>query len=105
MAPATLESPIPQDVPPAQQRALLLYGPGEIYKLDEAYQVPQKLHATEVLVKTATIGLNPIDWKAPFVPLKSRCHLKNMLILYVIVISILAYHRIRTYLGVSWLEK
>lgn len=53
--------------PPAHQKALLLHGPGEIYTLNETYQVPQKLHSHEVLVKTATIGLNPIDWKAPYI--------------------------------------
>ncbi|KND91022.1 Dimethyl-sulfide monooxygenase [Tolypocladium ophioglossoides CBS 100239] len=35
------------------------------YQLAGGYSVPHLLGHNEVLVKTAVIGLNPIDWKAP----------------------------------------
>lgn len=50
---------------PDTQKILLLYGPRQPYKVVDDYAVP-KLHSDdEVLVRTRTIGLNPIDWKAP----------------------------------------
>lgn len=50
---------------PDTQKILLLYGPRQPYKVVENYAVPKLLSDDEVLVRTRTIGLNPIDWKAP----------------------------------------
>lgn len=50
---------------PNTQKILLLYGPRQPYKVVENYAVPKLLSDDEVLVRTRTIGLNPIDWKAP----------------------------------------
>lgn len=50
---------------PETQSILLLYGPKQPYKVVENYPVPKLENEDEVLVKTCTIGLNPIDWKAP----------------------------------------
>lgn len=58
MAPITVQVPETQSI-------LLLYGPRQPYKLVESYPVPELKSENEVLVKTSTIGLNPIDWKAP----------------------------------------
>lgn len=51
---------------PETQTILLLYGPRQPYKLVDDYPVPQLQNETEVLVLNHTIGLNPIDWKAPY---------------------------------------
>lgn len=50
---------------PETQNVLLLYGPRQPYELVEDYPVPKIQTDSEILVKTRTIGLNPIDWKAP----------------------------------------
>jgi hypothetical protein len=51
---------------PLTQNALLLHGKKLPYKLTPFYNVPQMKHGKdEVLIKVQTIGLNPIDWKAP----------------------------------------
>lgn len=50
---------------PETQTILLLYGPRQPYKLVDNYPVPKLHNDSEVLVLTHTIGLNPIDWKAP----------------------------------------
>ncbi|KAF3762197.1 hypothetical protein M406DRAFT_45552 [Cryphonectria parasitica EP155] len=50
---------------PETQRVLLLYGPRQPYKVVQDYPVPRLQGDAEILVKTNTIGLNPIDWKAP----------------------------------------
>lgn len=47
------------------QTILLLKGPKQPYELVENYPIPELNSASEVLVKTRAIGLNPIDWKAP----------------------------------------
>jgi hypothetical protein len=54
------------DILPETQTVLLLYNLGQPYQLISNYAVPQ-LGATEVLVRTRAIGLNHIDWKAPYV--------------------------------------
>ncbi|PSR87429.1 chaperonin 10-like protein [Coniella lustricola] len=59
-SPPPLSSAVPET-----QRILLLHGPRQPYKLVEDYPVPKLQGDAEVLVKTNTIGLNPIDWKAP----------------------------------------
>lgn len=50
---------------PETQTILLLYGPKQPYKVVDDYPVPKLKSETEVLVRNHTIGLNPIDWKAP----------------------------------------
>lgn len=50
---------------PETQRILLLYGPKQPYQVVDNYAVPKLQGNEEVLVRTNTIGLNPIDWKAP----------------------------------------
>lgn len=51
---------------PETQTILLLYGPRQPYKLVDNYPVPELQSEAEVLVLNHTIGLNPIDWKAPY---------------------------------------
>jgi hypothetical protein len=53
--------------PPATQTVLLLHGPRQEYKLTLDYSVPALKDETELLVQVRSIGLNPIDWKAPYV--------------------------------------
>lgn len=48
------------------QSILLLQGPRERYALIHNQPIPS-LRDEEVLVRTAVIGLNPIDWKSPYV--------------------------------------
>ncbi|OLN97103.1 Zinc-type alcohol dehydrogenase-like protein C2E1P3.01-like protein 1 [Colletotrichum chlorophyti] len=50
---------------PETQTVLILYAAKQPYETAEGYQVPRIEDEREVLVKTETIGLNPIDWKAP----------------------------------------
>ncbi|KJR89785.1 uncharacterized protein SPSK_06171 [Sporothrix schenckii 1099-18] len=52
------------EIPPSQ-RVLLLHGPRQPYHVTHDYAVPQLHHDREILVRTAVIGLNPIDWKSP----------------------------------------
>ncbi|KAM3509229.1 hypothetical protein MY11210_006412 [Beauveria gryllotalpidicola] len=47
------------------QYALLLHGPRERYILVNNHPIPALDNATEILVQTEVIGLNPIDWKSP----------------------------------------
>lgn len=54
----------PHTLPPSQ-RVLLLHGPRQPYHVTHDYAVPDLHHDREILVRTAVIGLNPIDWKAP----------------------------------------
>lgn len=55
-----------QSVPETQQ-ALLLHAAKQPYELVDTHKVPSSLSKHEVLVRTVAIGLNPIDWKAPYV--------------------------------------
>ncbi|KAM3472099.1 hypothetical protein MY8738_009021 [Beauveria namnaoensis] len=48
-----------------RQSALLLHGPRERYTLVNNHPIPALDDATEILVQTEVIGLNPIDWKSP----------------------------------------
>lgn len=50
---------------PETQKILLLYGPRQPYRVVGDYAVPKLQSDDEILVRTRTIGLNPIDWKAP----------------------------------------
>lgn len=52
---------------PETQTVLILYAAKQPYETAEGYQVPEIQDEHEVLVKTEHIGLNPIDWKAPYV--------------------------------------
>lgn len=52
---------------PETQTSLLLHGIGKRYEITENEPLPSLLDGREVLVRTETIGLNPIDWKAPYV--------------------------------------
>lgn len=52
---------------PATQTVLILHAAKQPYETAEGYQVPEIQNEQEVLVKTEHIGLNPIDWKAPYV--------------------------------------
>ncbi|KAH6662410.1 quinone oxidoreductase [Plectosphaerella plurivora] len=50
---------------PATQNVLLLHGPRQAYEETTGYAIPTQTNDREVLVRTETLGLNPIDWKAP----------------------------------------
>ncbi|KAL7817292.1 GroES-like protein [Trichoderma gracile] len=47
------------------QTVLLLHGPRQAYRITNDYPVPRLVEDDETLIRTHTIGLNPIDWKAP----------------------------------------
>ncbi|KAL7902002.1 GroES-like protein [Trichoderma sp. TUCIM 5745] len=47
------------------QTVLLLHGPRQAYQITNNYDVPLLAEDDETLIQTYTIGLNPIDWKAP----------------------------------------
>lgn len=49
------------------QSILLLQAPLEKYTLVNDYPIPSRRDASEILVQTEVIGLNPIDWKSPYV--------------------------------------
>jgi hypothetical protein len=53
---------------PETQKVLLLHAARQPYELTHDYPVPEVQGDDEVLVRTQAIGLNPIDWKAPYVP-------------------------------------
>ncbi|KAM0321682.1 hypothetical protein ACHAPQ_009300 [Fusarium lateritium] len=50
---------------PSSQSVLLLHSIRQPYQVTAGYAVPDIKHDHELLVRTDTIGLNPIDWKAP----------------------------------------
>jgi hypothetical protein len=52
---------------PDTQSALLLHAIRQPYELKEGYPTPKVLRDDELLVKVTAVGLNPIDWKAPYV--------------------------------------
>ncbi|KAK5992772.1 hypothetical protein PT974_06188 [Cladobotryum mycophilum] len=49
----------------ASQTVLLLHGPRQPYQTTPSFEIPRLVDDRETLIKTYTIGLNPIDWKAP----------------------------------------
>ena len=51
----------------ATQNALLLHAIKEKYTLVTDHAVPPIVHQDEVLIEVSAVGLNPIDWKAPYV--------------------------------------
>lgn len=54
----------PVDIP-TTQTVLLLHGVKQQYQLTDGYPVPDTRQDHELLVRSHTVGLNPIDWKAP----------------------------------------
>lgn len=50
---------------PTTQSLLLLHGAKQDYVLTVDHPVPVAAAHHEVVVRVTTIGLNPIDWKAP----------------------------------------
>lgn len=50
-----------------RQKALLLHGVQQPYTLVTDHRVPAILKEGEILVKIVVIGLNPVDWKGPYV--------------------------------------
>lgn len=50
---------------PEAQTVLLLHSPKQPYQVTENYPVPRRQSDQEVLIQCKTIGLNPINWKAP----------------------------------------
>ncbi|KAF4966105.1 hypothetical protein FSARC_6156 [Fusarium sarcochroum] len=50
---------------PSSQTVLLLHGLRQPYEVTSGYAIPDTQHDHELLVRTNTIGLNPIDWKSP----------------------------------------
>ncbi|KAF7561526.1 hypothetical protein G7046_g2594 [Stylonectria norvegica] len=50
---------------PATQTVLLLHGVRQQYQVTDGYAIPSTTHDHELLVRSSTIGLNPIDWKSP----------------------------------------
>ncbi|ROT36084.1 GroES-like protein [Sodiomyces alkalinus F11] len=50
---------------PTSQTVLLLHGPRQPYDVTTGYPLPELQNGREILVQTETLGLNPIDWKAP----------------------------------------
>lgn len=56
----TLDSELPRT-----QKVLLLHGVKQHYELTDGYAIPDTHHDHELLVRSHTIGLNPIDWKSP----------------------------------------
>lgn len=51
--------------PVKAQSVLLLHGPRQAYQVSE-YEIPELVEVDETLIRTHTIGLNPIDWKSPY---------------------------------------
>ncbi|KAM0352358.1 hypothetical protein ACHAPU_002023 [Fusarium lateritium] len=60
-----LSEPEHQPAIPSSQSVLLLHAIRQPYQVSSGYAVPEIKHDHELLVRTDTIGLNPIDWKAP----------------------------------------
>lgn len=52
---------------PATQSLLLLHAPRQDYELAIDHPVPIVAADHEIIVRITGIGLNPIDWKAPYV--------------------------------------
>lgn len=53
----------------AHQEVLLLHAPKQRYAHIKQQPIPTLDHDHEMLVAVEAIGLNPIDWKAPYVNL------------------------------------
>ena len=53
---------------PIVQSALKLHAIRQPYEVSDDHPLPSIQHDSELLVKVQAIGLNPIDWKAPYEP-------------------------------------
>lgn len=64
-----IQSRLPTSIsaPATIQSALILHAVKEKYALVSDHAVPSIIHQDEILIKISVIGLNPIDWKAPYV--------------------------------------
>lgn len=69
---ATPETGEPDGPNQNTQNVLMLQAPRQRYELISGYPIPLLRDDTEILVRTAVIGLNPIDWKGPYVFLTFR---------------------------------
>lgn len=54
----------PAEQLPAKQKAVLLHGIRERFRLKNDHEVPETKNAHELVVKIQAIGLNPVDWKS-----------------------------------------
>lgn len=92
---------------PEKQTVLLLHGAKQPYQLTEDYPVPQLEGEHDVLVRTQTIGLNPIDWKAPSVSCFHivPCLREESTANFHEVTSTLPFRNYHTSLVVSWQVK
>ena len=59
------ESPV--FTPDSKQEQLLLHGPKQEFTLVKDGSIPQLQNEREMLIKVTVLGLNPIDWKGPYV--------------------------------------
>ena len=50
------------------QAVLLLHAPKQKYAHTKEQPIPRLESDREMLVEVEVVGLNPIDWKAPYVP-------------------------------------
>ena len=53
---------------PTVQSALKLHAIRQPYNVSTDHPLPSIQHDSELLVKVQAVGLNPIDWKAPYEP-------------------------------------
>jgi hypothetical protein len=85
---------------PENQSALLLHAVRQPYEHTSDHSIPQVEHDHELLVKVSAVGLNPIDWKAPyvFIPCTTMIHETD----FDIEISTLASQPYRTYRAVNF---
>lgn len=54
------------------QNVLLLHGPKQKYQHTKKQPIPRLENDREMLVEVEVIGLNPIDWKAPWVVTENK---------------------------------
>lgn len=92
------EKPLSQAI--LTQTVLLLRQIKGRYELVDNYALPEIRKAGEVIVRTAVIGLNPIDWKAPYVSL-----LRGRFGLTLAVTTTLAFPSCPTSLAAKWWER
>ncbi|UPL02039.1 hypothetical protein LCI18_012973 [Fusarium solani-melongenae] len=64
-APSQIPETTNEHTIPSAQTVLLLHGVRQQYEVTHGYAIPDTKHDHELLVRTNTIGLNPIDWKSP----------------------------------------
>lgn len=50
----------------SHQDVLLLHGPKQKYEHTKEQPIPELENGREMLVEVEVVGLNPIDWKAPY---------------------------------------